>query len=63
MSKEPSNLLSDSPSLRVELRTNVQDAYLEARGDAADAMNVDISVFAVRCPWTAEQILNLEWLP
>jgi len=60
---EIANELIDSPSLKPYLIEQLPDAYTLARGDAADAMSIDASSFPIHCPWTPEQILDLDWLP
>ncbi len=56
-------LLKDSPSLRRELLDSVAYAYPRARQDAAQALDSNESEFPATCPWTVEQILDIDFLP
>jgi len=50
-------------TLRVQLADFIAGAYPDAREDAADETHLPLSTFPEACPWTGEQILDLDWLP
>jgi Domain of unknown function DUF29 len=56
-------LLSENPSLRHLLDQAIQTAYRDARRDAAVETGLSDDVFSTDCPWTAEQILDPNFLP
>ena len=56
-------LLRDSPSLYMELADSLAYAYPRARKDASLETELAIGTFPDDCPWTIDQILDLDWLP
>ena len=56
-------LLLNNPSLRREAPDWLVYAYARACSDAAEETGLALSVFPDDCPWTIEQILDLNWLP
>jgi hypothetical protein len=56
-------LLQDSPSLKHELDTKVQDAYEIAILSAANETNLDEDIFPSSCEYDIEEILNAEFYP
>jgi Domain of unknown function DUF29 len=61
--RELAGELADSPSLWSQFIDQLPEVYAAACEDAAEAMEVDIAVLPVQCPWKVEQILDLNWLP
>lgn len=59
-------LLKNNPSLRYLMSEMVLDLYPQARdlamSDLADD-DLDVRILPEDCPWTQEQILDLNWLP
>ena len=55
--------LADSPSLWVHLVDQLPTVYIAAREDAAEAMAMNLTQLPSQCPWTVEQLLDLQWLP
>ncbi len=59
-------LLAKNPSLHPLVPEILSDIYTEASDLAMDDLaldDLDGGVLPVRCPWTTEQILELNWLP
>jgi hypothetical protein len=56
-------LIRDNPSLKSLLEDCIRDAYDDARFGTSDETGLPVSVFAEICPYTPEQILDLEFLP
>lgn len=56
-------LLKDSPSLRSFLIESIDDAYKNAREQAADETGLELVTFPLNCPHTIETILDSEFLP
>lgn len=59
-------LLRKNPSLRNQVSDLISDVYLDAGELATDELATDDlagDVLPVHCPWTPEQILDLNWLP
>lgn len=56
-------VLKDSPSLRSFLVDSVDDAYENAREQAADETGLAIAIFPASCPYAIEAILDGEFLP
>jgi hypothetical protein len=56
-------VLSDSPSLRATLAEFIALAYPDARMDAVEETGLLSPVFPEACPYSAEQILNVAFLP
>jgi len=57
------HMLKRNPSLRASASDYVAEAYQTARRVAAAGSDCSIEDFAEVCPWTAEQVLDLNWLP
>ena len=57
------NLIEDSPSLRTFFREQVSDRYRAARLLAAKETGLALGLFPVECPFTPEQVLDLEFFP
>ena len=58
-----SRIIDDSPSLKAYPAANVRDAYPSARLLAAKDTGIDFTLFPETCPFTAEQILDPDFLP
>ncbi len=56
-------LLKRMPSLRAKAGEFLQDDYELARELAADQTGIDLAAFALTCPYTVEQVLQVEWFP
>jgi hypothetical protein len=56
-------LIEDSPSLREFLRHEVAASYQAARLMAAKESGIAFGLFLEECPFTAEQVLDLEFFP
>ena len=56
-------VLEDSPSLRPTLPEIMIAAYRRARGDAARETGLQPTTFPELCPWTPEQVLDLDFFP
>ena len=56
-------LIEDSPSLRHFFRQSVAKTYLAARLLAAKETGIAIGLFPEVCPFTPEQVLDLEFFP
>jgi hypothetical protein len=56
-------LLKDSPSLRQFYRESVPGMYLAARLRAARESGIAFGLFPEECPFTPEQVLDLEFFP
>lgn len=50
-------------TLRAQLAVFIKDAYEAAREDAAEETHLPLATFPLECPWTVDQILDLNWLP
>ncbi|MFN8489238.1 MAG: DUF29 domain-containing protein [Caldilineaceae bacterium] len=55
--------LSDSPSLRRLVPEIIAQVYPRARKDAAAETGLMLATFPEDCPWSVEQILDVDWLP
>ena len=55
--------LKNSPSLKPQLQTIVQEEYLPVRENAADETNIPLATFPMECPFTVEQVLDTEYWP
>lgn len=53
-----SHLLRDNPGLKSRRVDALDRAYLNARLEAADQTGLDEAIFAERCPYTLDDILN-----
>lgn len=56
-------LLEDSPSLKPYYQEGLTIAYQFARQDAANETNLSLNIFPINSPFTAEKILNDDFLP
>jgi hypothetical protein len=56
-------ILNDSPSLRATLAEFIALAYPDARADAIEETSLLSPVFPETSPYSAEQILNVAYLP
>jgi len=57
------HLLTENPSLRNQFEKFLVAEYLRARRDASTATNLPRESFPEECPYTAEQLVNPEYLP
>jgi len=57
--------LQNTPSLKQSLNDEDwwSDAWLDAKTAAEKETSIEFDQFPEHCPWTAEQILNHDWLP
>jgi len=58
-----SRLVEESPSLREFQEQEVFNSYRAARLKAADETGIAFGLFSEECPFTAEQVLDLEFFP
>jgi hypothetical protein len=56
-------LLSESPSLRHELKQGIEIAYQKAKLKAEDKTGIDLRHFPINCPFSFEQILDDNFFP
>ncbi len=59
-------LLKNNPSLHRFIPELISDLYAQARDLATDDLandDLDGHTLPVDCPWTADQILDMNWLP
>ncbi|MEX2647652.1 MAG: DUF29 domain-containing protein [Alphaproteobacteria bacterium] len=56
-------LLSDSPSLKAEIERQLTDVYHAAREDAATELDVPVDTHPLACPYTSEQMRDLNFMP
>jgi Domain of unknown function DUF29 len=56
-------LLQDSPSLRSEVPTLLDDGYPHAQGKALDETSLPPGTLPPTCPWTAAQVLDDAFWP
>jgi Domain of unknown function DUF29 len=56
-------LLRDSPSLRSEVPTLLDDGYPHARGKALDETRLPPEALPLTCPWMAVQVLDDAFWP
>lgn len=56
-------VLEDSPSLRPYLNDQLMACYEKARKGAAKETNLVLDTFPINCPFSTEQILDLDYLP
>ena len=52
-----------NPSLRPTVPEECAEAYAIARDEAATALEVDEDTVPTRCPWTVEQVLDMDFWP
>ena len=55
--------LRRNPSLRPTVPEECAEAYAIARDEAATALEVDEAVVPLACPWTPEQVLDMDFWP
>ena len=60
---EIADLLDDSPSLKRYLLNQITDQYHRARTDAVIETSLPLETFPEDCPYEAEQILDLDFIP
>ncbi len=56
-------LLDDSPSLRPAVADVLPTAYRRALRTASDETKLPPSTFPEACPWTPDQVLDLDYFP
>lgn len=61
--REIEALLEDSPSLRPVVPDRMPAAYRRALSDAELETKLPPSAFPETCPWTPDQVLDLDYLP
>jgi hypothetical protein len=61
--REIEGVLEDSPSLRPAIPDIMPAAFRRALHDAAAETKLPASAFPETCPWTPEQVLDLDYLP
>lgn len=57
------DIVQTSPSLRGYLEQQVQKRYLASTVDAAGESGLAIGLFPEQCPFTKDQVLDLEFFP
>lgn len=57
------DILDDSPSLRLQVPVLIAQRYHRARRTASHETGLPLSTFPAVCPWTAEQVLDEDFLP
>ena len=57
------DLLTESPSLRLDLTVQVPKQYARARQIAADETGMPLNTFPEQCPYEHEQLVDPEFLP
>ena len=55
--------LRDNPSLKSNLKEAIDDAYIDARGEAYAETNQPKATFPVTCPWPFEQAMAEDFWP
>jgi len=64
--RQIARILRKNPSLRPLVTELIGDVYADAYEGASDDLEFDDLgevALPVRCPWTVEQVLDLDWLP
>jgi hypothetical protein len=61
--RELAEIVHDSPSLRSYVDKQVQERYLSGRLEAAHETGIAFGLFPEACPFTSEQVLDLEFWP
>jgi hypothetical protein len=56
-------VLEDNPSLQIQLSELIARAYRYARIEAATETGLALTTFPSRCPYSMDQILELDWAP
>ncbi len=57
------DLLEESPSLKHQIESKLDRAYIEAKLIASKETGIDIEIFPEICPFTLEECLNDEFFP
>jgi hypothetical protein len=57
------SILENSPSLRAYFRQQVDARYLSGRLDAAKETGIAFGLFPEECPFTPDQVLDLDFFP
>jgi len=57
------SILEDSRSLRKKLPEALARAYSGARKEAALQMDLEERALPAKCPWTTEQVIDLDFFP
>lgn len=60
--REIGELLADSPSLKPYVTEVLETCYQNARGDATEETGLSVEAFPVQCPFSVEEILNVNFL-
>ena len=55
--------LRDNATLRATVSEFIDDAYSDARRLAVSGLGCSVAALPAACPWTAEQLLDEDWLP
>jgi hypothetical protein len=61
--RQLADILQDSPSLRSYAHKQVAERYLGGRLEAAHETGIAFGLFPEECPFTPEQVLDLEFWP
>jgi hypothetical protein len=61
--REIAKYLRRNPSLQHRPERYLDEAYRYARQDASIETGLSLTVFPETCPWTIEQVLDMEFLP
>jgi hypothetical protein len=56
-------VIKDSPSLKPYFKENLADCYQDAIRKAAKETGLPVAAFPSECPFTQEQILDLDYFP
>lgn len=60
--REIGELIVDSPGLKPYAPEVLETFYQNSRGDAADETGLSVEVFPVQCPFSIEEVLNVNFL-
>ena len=61
--RQLADIVEASPSLANYLKSQVKERYLGSTVDAAEQTGVAIGLFPEECPFTPEQVLDLDYFP
>jgi hypothetical protein len=61
--RELADILETTPILREYFRPQVSARYLSGRLDAAKETGIAFGLFLEQCPFTADQVLDLDFFP
>jgi hypothetical protein len=61
--RELAEIVRDSPSLRVYVHRQAQERYSSGKLEASDETGIAFGLFPEECPFTPDQILDLEFWP